>query len=100
MARIELSRRAQRDLRSLRGAARDFAAELSRALEEDGPAANADIVALRGRSPWLRLRLGDYRVLFRPLEAGEVRALGVERGYLVARIVHRRELERAVAALR
>lgn len=41
-------------------------------------------------------------MLFRPLTGQELEALGVdaEVGYLVARVVDRRELERAVAALR
>ena len=99
MDRIELSRRAQRDLRGLRGGARDIASELDELLGR-GPLASADIVPLRGRSPWLRLRIGDYRVLFRRLEEREAAALGANSGYLVARIVHRRELERAVAGLR
>jgi len=76
------------------------AAELSEILDPEAPPASADIVALRGRSPWLRLRIGDYRILFRALEQGEADALGAESGYLIARIVHRRELERAVIGLR
>lgn len=99
MAHIELSRRAQRDLRGLRGAARDVAEELSEALR-GASSEGADIVALRGRSPWLRLRLGDYRVVFRRMDEREAESFGAVDGYLVARIVHRRELERAVAGLR
>jgi hypothetical protein len=62
---------------------------------------NLDIVALRGRAPWLRLRSGDWRVLLRPLSAAELADVGgaAERGFLVARIVNRRDLERAVATL-
>ncbi len=63
---------------------------------------NADIAPIRGHAPWLRLRLGSHRLLFRPLTRGELDALGVdaEVGYLVARVVDRRELERAIDALR
>jgi hypothetical protein len=47
------------------------------------------------RAPWIRLRVGDHRVLLRPLapddDAGE--------GFFVARIVHRGELERSVGRL-
>lgn len=99
MGHVELARRAQRDLRGLQGTARDLAGQLSAALAADRPAANADVVALRGRSPWMRLRLGDHRVLFRPLTRAEAKAHGVAHGYLVARVVHRRDLERAVAGL-
>lgn len=50
---------------------------------------NLDVKQLRGRDPWLRLRVGDWRVLYRPFELG----LWVER------IVHRRDLHRAVDSL-
>jgi hypothetical protein len=62
---------------------------------------NLELVALRGRAPWLRLRSGDWRVLLRPLNATELTnvAGNAERGFLVARIVSRRDLERAVATL-
>ena len=44
-----------------------------------------------------RLRVGDYRVLYRAVAADET-GDGVAR-FLVARIIHRRDLERATAAL-
>ena len=63
-ARIELSRRAQRDLRSLRRSP-DF----SRALEGLDRLAEGgeilDIKALQGAAPWLRLRVGDERMIYR-----------------------------------
>ena len=31
------------------------------------PPGNLDIKALKGAAPWLRLRVGDYRILYRPL---------------------------------
>lgn len=91
MERIALSRRAVKDLRRI-----GPGDELSRvrgamqALASDGP--SLDVKALRGRSPWLRLRVGDYRILYRPLGPDEPEGAS----YLVARIVHRSELERAV----
>jgi mRNA-degrading endonuclease RelE of RelBE toxin-antitoxin system len=85
------------------------------------PPDNLDIKALKGAPPWLRLRVGDYRILYRPLTRTELKELkereefseqlgmswrrsrqrlqGAEAGYLVARIVHRRELERAIRTL-
>ena len=60
-------------------------------------ASNADVKSLVCRPPWRRLRIGDYRVLFRTLDADEIAAIGIEdnAGTLVARIVHRRDLERS-----
>jgi regulator of sirC expression with transglutaminase-like and TPR domain len=62
---------------------------------------NLDLAVLQGRAPWLRLRSGDWRVLLRPLSAAELTDVGgtTARGFLVARIVNRRDLERAVATL-
>lgn len=62
-------------------------------LNLDAAADNLDIKALVGASPWLRLRIGDYRVLYRDVDTDT----GVV--HVVARIVHRRELERAVDTL-
>lgn len=47
------------------------------------------VKALRASHPWLRLRVGDWRILFRPIEGG----------FWTERIVHRRDLERAVTDL-
>jgi mRNA-degrading endonuclease RelE of RelBE toxin-antitoxin system len=96
MSRIVLSRRAERDLRRIgRGEA---LARLREALEGLAVGeAHLDVKPLAGSVPWHRLRVGDYRVLYRtvePDEAGESDAR-----FLVARIVHRRDLERAVATL-
>jgi hypothetical protein len=62
---------------------------------------NLDVLALRGRAPWLRLRSGDWRVLLRPLNAAELAEVAgtATGGFLVARIANRRDLERAVATL-
>jgi hypothetical protein len=56
-----------------------------------------DSKPLVGSAPWHRLRVGDYRVLYRPVAPSETDT--GEPGWLVARIVHRRDLERAVATL-
>ena len=60
---------------------------------------------LEGRPPWLRLRIGDWRVIFRPLDdierAGlsQIRGESVEPGTLyVDRVVNRRDLERIYRA--
>ena len=91
---VALSRRAQRDLRRLDRTTRHrVAGELSLM---DAP--NADVKSLVGRPPWRRLRIEDYRVLFRTLDADEI-GIKDATGILVARIVHRRDLDRAVASL-
>lgn len=98
MAHVELSRRAARDVTALDASTRK---RVRKALENLGADADLDVVALTGRSPWRRLRVGDHRVLFRPLSRDELDRLGVTdaAGYLVARIINRRDLHRAVAAL-
>jgi hypothetical protein len=47
------------------------------------------------------MRVGDYRILFRPLTAAELADLGRKEpsGWLIARVVHRSELERAIRGL-
>jgi hypothetical protein len=63
------------------------------------------VAAHEGAAPWLRLRVGDYRILYRPLTGEELKAVSrrrkrrAEAGYLVARIVHHRDLDRPVRAL-
>ena len=93
--RLELSRRAARDLRKLERRdverVRDALAELRQG------AANLDIKPLRGSAPWLRLRVGELRVLYRPLSDQEAAAGGA--GWLIARVIPRGELDRAVASL-
>jgi hypothetical protein len=63
--------------------------------------ANLDIKALAGRTPWLRLRRGEYRVLYRPLTNSELETLGAseQAGFLVERVIERGDLERAASAL-
>jgi mRNA-degrading endonuclease RelE of RelBE toxin-antitoxin system len=98
---VELSRRAQRDLRVLPDRDRSrIVRALRESLAADPLPRNLDLATLQGRAPWLRLRSGDWRVLLRPLSA-ELADVGgtTARGFLVARIVNRRGLERAVATL-
>lgn len=86
-----MSLRAERDLRRMgAGANRQRVRQALESLGENTP--NLDIKALQGHSPWLRMRIGDYLILFRPITEGEED----ERSYLVARIVHRRDLAQAV----
>ena len=101
---VEVSRRAVKDLQQLRGKPElgGIALALRVALAVVPLPANADVKALAGHAPWLRMRVGTYRILFRPLLEPELDALkvrGASSGYLVSRIVHRSELDMAVSRL-
>jgi mRNA-degrading endonuclease RelE of RelBE toxin-antitoxin system len=67
---------------------------------------NLNIKAIKGYAPWLRLRVGDWRIIFRPLARGELEAArqrhGREsaRGYYVETVVRRSELPRVARRLR
>lgn len=85
---ITLLPRAERDLRALEAGERKRIADTLRLLAAG--AENLDIKALKGAAPWLRLRVGDYRVICRRAEATLV----------ITRIVDRRDLELAVSTLK
>jgi mRNA-degrading endonuclease RelE of RelBE toxin-antitoxin system len=102
MYRVELSKRAMRDLRRIdHGPRKRLLALLERELAAEPQPPNLDVKALVGRTPWLRLRRGEYRVVYRPLTGPELRALRAAEaaGFLVERIVDRRDLEKAAATL-
>ncbi len=94
-ARVQLTRRAERDLRTVPATDRRRIATTLTALAAG--AENLDVKALAGISPWLRLRVGDWRVLYRPTTEQEARAAGP--GLFIARIINRRDLERATRSL-
>jgi mRNA-degrading endonuclease RelE of RelBE toxin-antitoxin system len=102
MYRVELSKRALRDLRRIDHKRRK---RLLALLEDDLAAEpqppNLDIKALAGRAPWLRLRRGEHRILYRPLTQAELQTLNADEqaGYLIERIIDRRDLEHAAASL-
>ena len=73
------------------GAALELADERHVRLEQLGDAANLDIKALTGRSSWLKMRVGDWRVVYRPADPGP--------GRFVARVVNRRDLDATVKQL-
>lgn len=98
-AYVELSRAAERDLRHLDAPDHRRVAEaLTQTLGAEPMPANADDKALTGRSPWRRLRVGELRLLYRPLSADELPP-DERSGRRVARIIHRGNLERAVSTL-
>ena len=88
-AEVLFSREALRDRRSIR---EERVAEIAARLEmvATGKSRNLDVKPLRGLKPWLRLRVGDYRVVYR--RSGNA--------ILVARVVSRQELEAALNKLR
>jgi hypothetical protein len=61
-------------------------------------AENLDVKAVANRAPWLRLRVGELRVLYRPLNENEIEKDAEK--WLISRVIHRRELDHAVASLR
>lgn len=91
MAEVRLSRRAVKDLDRLPSRTVRRILDALDALAEDPRSSEFDVKLLVGRRPWRRLRIGDFRVLFRLSEAGMI--------VLVARVVDRKELEQAVLAL-
>ncbi len=102
MHHIELSKSALHDLRRIdHKNRRQLVGLIEEDLAADPQPANLDVKQLTGRQPWLRLRRGGYRILYRPLTREELRALKAQEhvGFLVERIIDRGDLERAVATL-
>jgi mRNA-degrading endonuclease RelE of RelBE toxin-antitoxin system len=102
MYRVELSKRALRDLRRIDHKSRKGLLDLlEHDLATEPHPANLDIKPLTGRAPWLRLRRGEHRVPDRPLTIRELLALAAteQAGFLVERVIERGELERAASAL-
>jgi mRNA interferase RelE/StbE len=91
LSNIELAPRAIRDLKRLDRQTRKRVQQAFQALGED--AANLDIKPVTGRAPWRRLRVGEHRVLYHEL------ADETESRYLVARVIDRRDLHRAIDKL-
>lgn len=65
-----------------------------------------DVRPLEGRPPWQRLRAGDWRIVFRRLtpEESALVVLKDDRTseaptFLVARVVNRRDLDKAIKTL-
>jgi mRNA-degrading endonuclease RelE of RelBE toxin-antitoxin system len=102
MYRVELSKRALRDLRRIDHKSRKRLLDLlEHDLATEPQSANLDIKPLTGRVPWLRVRRGEYRILYRPLTSSELRALAAseQAGFLVERVIERGDLERAASTL-
>jgi mRNA interferase RelE/StbE len=90
LSTIKLAPRAIRDLKRLDRQTRKRVQQAFAALGAD--AENLDIKPVAGHAPWRRLRVGEHRVLYRELDEAESR-------YLVARVIDRRDLHRAIDQL-
>ena len=99
-ARIGLSSRAEKDWSKLDDRTRRSVMTALNALASDPPAPNIDQRPLVGHAPWRRIRVGGLRVIFRPLSRVELDSFEEDRGYLVERVIQRRDLERATKGLR
>ena len=98
--RVQFSRRARKDIERLSSPTRARVRAALGGLVEVPPRSNLDIRPLIGRTPWLRLRIGNVRVILRPLARSEASRLGVEPpGYLVERVIDRRDLDDALRPL-
>jgi mRNA-degrading endonuclease RelE of RelBE toxin-antitoxin system len=88
-AKVRLARRAVKDLDRVPDTTARRVVEALEHLAGDPDASERGVKALAGRRPWLRLRVGTYRILYR--RAGK--------DILIARVVHRRELDQAIRTL-
>lgn len=91
MAEVRLARKAVKDLDSLPDKTAERVVNALELLGQDPESRSLDVRSLKGRRPWRRLRVGNHRVVFRRSDGGKV--------LLVARIVDRKYLERAVTTL-
>jgi mRNA-degrading endonuclease RelE of RelBE toxin-antitoxin system len=91
LTNIKLAPRAIRDLKQLDRKNRKRVQQTFEALGAN--AANLDIKLVAGHAPWRRLRVGEHRVLYREL------AEDADARYLVARVIDRRDLHRAIDRL-
>jgi mRNA-degrading endonuclease RelE of RelBE toxin-antitoxin system len=102
MARVDLSSAAQKDLRKILRSPGGLA--VKRVILDDLAAEpwprNLDVASLEAMGSWLRVRAGEFRIVLRPLSPAECKARAVAKGYLVDRVVNRRELERILKAYR
>jgi len=99
-AALRFTTRAQSDWKKLDVVSKDridLALEALRRLPNPG---NLDEKLLEGHSPWRRLRVGDHRVIFRPFSPEERKQYGSPKGYVVERVIDRRDLDRATKGLR
>lgn len=99
-SRVLIGPRAQREFKRLDTATRDrVRSVLARTLTQVPLPGNVDIKPLTGLSPWLRVRIGEHRIVCRRLTDRELSGTGATHGWYVARIVDRRDLAAALKSL-
>lgn len=92
-AYVAISPRAEKDFRTLDATTRKrVQAVLADRLAAVPRPGNLDLKPLEGLRPWLRLRVGEQRIICRPLTTAELRGTGSSLGYYVARIIDRKQL--------
>jgi mRNA-degrading endonuclease RelE of RelBE toxin-antitoxin system len=97
---VQFSKRAARDIERLSQSQRIRVRKVLDGLSKDPAPTNLDVRPLVGHEPWLRLRIGTLRLIFRRLTLDESRPRGIRgHGYLVERVVDRRDLDKAVGPL-
>jgi len=99
-AALRFTSRAAADWKKLDVATKERIDEALEALRQEPRPANLDDKALEGRAPWRRLRVGDHRVIFRTFTAAERRQYESPKGYVIERLIDRRDLDRATKGLR
>lgn len=99
-AALEFTEQALVDWKRLDVERREQIARVLESMRAESPPENLDTKALKGARPWKRLRVGSHRVIFRAMVAAELRRFGTTRGFLVSRVIDRRDLERATQGLR
>lgn len=102
IAHVELSSRAVKDLRRLDEATHRRIDAVLRDFQKIPLPPNLDTKQLEGRAPWQRARIGDLRIIYREFTPQELAGRTGERsgkGYLIARVVPRRDLEKAIRAM-
>ncbi len=90
LSNVKLAPRAVRDLKRMDRQTRKRVQQAFQAL--GAGAANLDVKPVAGHASWRRLRVGEHRVLYRELADEDAR-------YLVARVIDRRDLHRAIDRL-
>ena len=99
-AHVLVSPRAEKDFRRLDGPTRT---RVRSVLVDKLTAAplprNLEVKPLEGVASWLRVRVGEQRIVCRPRTAVELRGTGAAAGWYIARIIDRKELFTAVKNL-
>lgn len=83
--------------------AADTANACLRSLEDVPWPQNLNVIPLTDKRPWMRVRIGDFRIFLRPLTEDELREYGAEPGddgFWVARVVNKKDAGRALRKLR